>query len=120
MEEQLQQKAGVGVIISPRDLSRKNAIAYAERYRALGVELLLDHQYYVPDFTNERFDSYPISRFRKGVSSLNKISDQDLTDFRNELRIDHEELKADAVIAPAVVYQAGRADIVQLNAPENS
>jgi hypothetical protein len=116
VEEQLQQKAGVGVIISPRDLSRKNAIAYAERYRALGAELLLDHQYYVPDFTNDRFDSYPISRFRKGVSSLNKISDQDLTDFRNELRIDHQELKADAVIAPAVVYQAGRADIVQLNA----
>ena len=54
----------------------------------------LDQQYYVPDFTNDRFDSYPISRFRKGVSSLNKISDQDLTDFRNELRIDHEELKA--------------------------
>src|ERR1700737_1982427 len=50
------------------------------------------------------------------VSSLNKISDQDLTDFTNELRLDHEELKADAVIAPAVVYQAGRADIIQLNA----
>ena len=116
VEEQLQKKAGVGVIISPRDLSRKNAIAYAERYRELGAELLLDHQYYVPDFTNERFESYPISRFRKGISSLNKISDQDLTDFRNELRVDHEELKADAVIAPAVLYQAGRADIVQLNA----
>jgi hypothetical protein len=116
VEEQLQQGAGVGVIISPRDLSRKNAIAYADRYRALGAELLLDHQYYVPDFTNGRLDSYPISRFRKGVSSLNKISDQDLTDFRNALRVDHEELKADALIAPAVVYQAGRADIVQLNA----
>jgi hypothetical protein len=114
--EQLQQGAGVGVIISPRDLSRKLAVAYAERYRALGAEVLLDHQYYIPEFTNERFDSYPISRFRKGVSSLNKISDQDLTDFRNELRVDHEELKADAVIAPAVVYQAGRSDILQLNA----
>ena len=116
VEEQLQQKAGVGVIISPRDLSRKKAVEYAERYRALRAEILLDHQYYVPDFTNNRLDSYPISRFRRGVSSLNQISDQDLTDFRNELRIDHEELKADAVIAPAVVYQAGRLDIVQLNA----
>jgi len=116
VEEQLQKGAGVGVIISPRDLSRKNAVTYADRYRALGAELLLDHQYYVPDFTNDRFDSYPISRFRKGVSSLNKISDQDLADFRNELRVDHEELKANALIAPAVVYQAGRADIVQLNA----
>src|SRR5262249_13510163 len=109
------QGAGVGVIISPRDLSRSNAINYVERYRALGAEILLDHQYYVPDFTNTRLGSYPISRFRQGVSSLNKISDQDLTDFSNELRVDHQELKADGVIAPAVVYEAGRADIVQLN-----
>lgn len=115
VREQLQQGAGVGVIISPRDLSRKNAIAYAERYRTLGAEVLLDHQYYIPEFTNKHLDSYPISCFRQGVSSLNKISDQDLTNFRNELRVDNEELKADAVIAPAVVYQAGRADIDQLN-----
>jgi hypothetical protein len=114
--EQLQQGAGVGVIISPRDLSRTNAIAYAERYRALGAEVLLDNQYYIPEFTNGHFGSYPISKFRQGVSSLNKISDQDLTDFSNELRVDHQELKADAVMAPAVVYQAGRADIEQLNA----
>ena len=40
VEEQLQQNAGVGVIISPRDLSRKNAITYAARYQALGAELL--------------------------------------------------------------------------------
>src|SRR5262249_61053325 len=81
-----------------------------------GAGLLLDHQYYVPEFTNAKIESYPISRFRQGVSSLNKISDQDLNDFTNELRIDHEELQADAVIAPAVVYQAGRPDILQLNA----
>lgn len=114
--EQLQQGAGVGVIISPRDLSRKLAIMYAEKYRTLGAEVLFDHQYYIPEFTNARFDSYPISRFRKGVSSLNKISDQDMTDFRNDLRVDHEELKADAILSPAVVYEAGRTDIVQLNA----
>ncbi len=116
VEEQLAQKVGVGVIISPRDLSRDNAIAYAKRYKALGAEVLLDHQYYNPEFTNAKFDSYPISRFRKGVSSLNKISDQDLTDFTNELRVDNESMKADAVIAPAVVYEAGRMDILQLNA----
>jgi hypothetical protein len=116
VEEQLQQGSGVGVIISPRDLSRANAIEYAGRYRALGAELLIDQQYYVPEFRNRWLDSYPISQFRQGVSSLNKISDQDLADFRNELRVDHEELGADALIAPAVVYQAGRTDIVQLNA----
>jgi len=116
VEEQLQQGAGVGVIMSPRDLKRANAISYAERYRSLRAEILLDHQFYSPEFTNNQLESYPISQFRQAVSSLNRISDQDLTNFKNALRIDHEELKADAVIAPAVVYQAGRGDIVQLNA----
>jgi hypothetical protein len=115
VEEQLQQGAGVGVILSPRDLSRDNAIAYADGYRAAGAEVLIDHQFFVPDFTNTRFDTYPISKFRQSVSALNKISDQDLIDFQNELRADHAGLKASAVIAPAVVYEAGRTDIVQLN-----
>jgi hypothetical protein len=115
VREQLQQGAGVGVIISPRDLSRTNSITFAEHSRSLGAEVLLDHQYYIPEFTNKRLDSYPISCFRQGVSSLNKISDQDLTNFTNELRVDNQELKTDAVIAPAIVYQAGRADIDQLN-----
>jgi len=116
VEEQLQRGAGVGVIISPRDLARQNAIKYAERYRNLGAEILLDHQYYIPEFTNRWLDSYPISRFRRAVSSLNRISAPDLTDFTNQLRIDHQELFATGVIAPAIVCEAGRADIAQLNA----
>lgn len=115
VEEQLQNKSGVGVILSPRDLSRKNALTYAQNYRTLGAEVLLDYQYYVPEFTNARMESYPLSRFRKSVSSLNKISDQDLAAFISALRADHEELKPSAVIAPAVVYQADRSDIIQLN-----
>ena len=115
VEEQLQQGSGVGVVLSPRDLSRDNAIAYSESYRKAGAEVLIDHQFYVPDFTNPRFGSYPISNFRQSVSALNKISDQDLISFQNELRADHAVLNASAVIAPAVVYEAGRTDILQLN-----
>ena len=116
VEEQLQKKAGVGVIISPRDVSRNDAIKYAYRYRALGAEVLIDHQYYVPGFTNRKLETYPISKFRYDVSSLNKISDEDLTHFVNELRVDHEELVANALVAPAVIYESGRSDIMQLNA----
>jgi hypothetical protein len=114
--EQLQNNAGVGVIISPRDLSRDKAIKYAEEYQSLGAEILIDYQYYVPEFTNNRLDSYPISRFRTNVSTLNKISDQALADLGSELQVDHKDLKCSALVAPAVVYQAGRPDIVQLNA----
>ncbi len=115
VEEQLQQGAGVGVVLSPRDLSRDNAIEYSGSYREAGAEVLIDHQFYVPDFTNTHFDSYPISNFRQSVSALNKISDQDLVSFQNELRNDSAALNASAVIAPAVVYEAGRTDILQLN-----
>jgi len=115
VEEQLLLGAGVGVILSPRDLSRDGAIAYAKRYRTAGADVLIDQQFFVPDFTNAQCGTYPISKFRTSVSALNKISDQDLIDFQNELRIDHVAFKASAMIAPAVVYEAGRADIVQLN-----
>lgn len=115
VEEQLKQGAGVGVVLSPRDLGRDNAIAYSKSYRKAGAEVLIDHQFYVPDFTNTQLGSYPISDFRQNISALNKISDQDLINFKNELRTDHAALNASAVLAPAVVYEAGRTDIVTLN-----
>src|SRR5271165_1417324 len=116
VEEQLQQEAGVGVVLSPRDLTRTNALRYAESYRSFGAEVLIDHQFYVPDFTNPRLNSYPISAFRVAVSSLKQFSGPELTEFKNQLRIDNSELQADAVIAPAVLYEAGRQDIALLNA----
>jgi hypothetical protein len=115
VEEQLQQGSGVGVILSPRDLSRENAVTYSESYIKAGAQVLIDHQFYVPDFTNSRFGTYPISTFRQSVSDLNKISDHDLIGFQNELRADHAAMSASAVLAPAVVYEAGRTDILQLN-----
>ncbi len=115
VEEQLQLGVGVGVILSPRDLTRARALEYAATYIASGAEVLLDHQFYVPDFTNQRLNSYPISNYRNAISALNNLTDADLAEIGNQLRIDHQELNASAVIAPAVVYEAGRQDIVQLN-----
>lgn len=89
VEEQLEYGSGVGVILSPRDLGRKRALIYAERYRDLGAQVLIDHQFYVPDFTNPRLDSYPISSFRAAVSSLGQLSDRQLAEFQNQLRIDN-------------------------------
>ena len=40
----------------------------------------------------------------------------DPPEHQNELRADHATLKASGVIAPAVVYEAGRTDILQLTA----
>jgi hypothetical protein len=76
----------------------------------------MDYQFYVPGFVNTKLSSYPISTLRATVSSLNQFSDTQMTEFHNQLRVDNAELHAAAVISPAVVYEAGRQDIVQLNA----
>jgi len=78
--------------------------------------VLIDHQFYGSDFMNSKLNSYPISAFRAAVSSLSQFSNTQLAEFQNQLRIDNVELQTNAVIAPAVVYEAGRQDIVQFNA----
>lgn len=42
VKEELQSGVGVGVIISPRDLSFPNAVGYSNEYRDLGAAVLID------------------------------------------------------------------------------
>lgn len=113
--ELLEQSVGVGVIISSRDLTKNNASDYASKYRNLGASVLLDQQFHVPGFTNKHMSSYGTDKFRRTISSLNKISDSELKELAVILRTHHSDLGADALIAPAVVYEAGRDDIVRTN-----
>lgn len=115
-EEQLAQGSGVGVVMSPRDLAYDNAVNYATRYHELGAEVLIDQQFYVPHFTNARLDSYPVSQYRTTVSELCNITDSDLAGLARALSAVHRRLGADALIAPAVPYEAGRPDLTDLNA----
>lgn len=113
--EQLKMSIGSGVIISPRDLAKHKAIEYAREYHDLGASVIIDQQFHVPGFTNNNLRSYETEKFRQTISSLNKITEADLSKLASELRIQHHDLSADAIIAPAVVYEAGRSDIVELN-----
>ena len=113
--EQLQQGAGVGVILSPRDLAMDHAIEYAQKYHVLGAHVLIDQQFYEPHFINSKLETYPVGRYRTTASQLHQISDSDLGALRNELYTINAEVSADGLIAPALVYEAGRPDIVQLN-----
>ncbi|MBX3004852.1 MAG: hypothetical protein KF821_03370 [Anaerolineales bacterium] len=114
--EQLQGGAGVGVIISPRDLSFENAARYAPQYRELGADILVDQQFYIPDFNNELLNSYPLNNHRQAISSLTKMSEADISDLASQISAVNETLQATAVLAPAVIYESGRRDIVELNA----
>jgi len=114
--EQLQQGAGGGVILSPRDLPQHKAIEYAQRYHGLGAHVLIDQQFYVPHFSNPNLASYPVSRYRTQTAQMHQITDQDLAALATELYTINKLLSTDGLIAPAFVYEAGRPDIVQLNA----
>ena len=113
--EQLQHKCGVGVIISPRDLAFNKAVEYSHDYHELGAHVLIDQQFYRPQFRNKNFASYPINDYRLEVSELKKISNTKFNEFANQLRLINSDISADGIIAPAIVYEAGRLDIVELN-----
>jgi hypothetical protein len=113
--EQLNSGSGVGVILSPRDLSFSGTVSYASKYRELGAEVLFDQQFYVPQFSNVKLDSYPTSKHRKAASQLGKLSDQELAALSVALEEVNRAVEANAVVAPALVYQAGRPEIVALN-----
>ena len=114
--EQLQNQAGVGVILSPRDLSYAKAQEYVPQYRAEGASVLLDPQWHVPGFSNQQLGGYPSADLRSSVTDLVAITDSELEDLREKLISENSILRTDAIIAPAIVYAAGRNDIIQLNA----
>jgi hypothetical protein len=115
VREQLAAGNGVGVIVSPRDLSLGNAARYAEAYRGSGASVLCDQQFYLPEFSNAHLDSYPTSRQRVSVSDLMQIDAPQLAQLRDDLRVVSETLAVDGILAPAVLYQAGRTDLWRLN-----
>ena len=114
--EQLTTGHGVGVILSPRDLTRDMAVKYAAQYIDLGAAVLIDPQFYVPDFSNDYLDTYGLTTFRTSLSSLRQITDAELSDLAGELETLGSALRVSGMIAPAAMYEAGRTDIVELNA----
>ena len=113
--EQLEAGRGVGVILSPRDLTLEKATEYAARYADLQAPVLIDPQFYVPDFSNDNLETYGLSQFRTSLAALGQISDDELADLATELEHLGAALGVGGVIAPAAMYEAGRPDIAELN-----
>lgn len=114
--EQLQAGSGVGVIISPRDLREGLAIDYCEKYRDAGADVLIDQQFYIPDACCGQLPSYEgVARFRNAVSKLNRLTEEQFSDLAREIERLHRAADATGIIAPAVVFEAGRDDIFELN-----
>ncbi len=113
--EQLENGNGVGVILSPRDLAFEKANEYSEKYRNAGGGVLFDPQFYIPGYTNSKLESYPISDMRQSVSDLCKINDTGLSDISRYLETINSATGTEAILAPSVMYQAGRPDLIDLN-----
>ena len=113
--EQLEAGRGVGVILSPRDLTHSKAIEYAAQYADLQAQVLIDPQFYVPDFSNDNLDTYGLSQFRTNLATLWQVTDDQMAALTTELATLGNELGVSGVIAPAAMYEAGRPDIVELN-----
>jgi len=114
--EQLENGSGVGVIMSPRDMPLENAIEYAVNYRTLGADVLVDQQFYFPDFNNKKLETYPLNEFRTSLSQLTRINDSAFINVVDGILSINGQFNSSAVIAPAIVYESGRRDIVNLNA----
>jgi len=114
--EQIEHGAGVGVILSTRDLSYQKAEQYAAIYHDLGAQVLIDLQFYVPGFTNISLASYPTHEYRAKISQMQPLSDNDLNGLTVALQEINQNINADGIISPAIIYQAGRPDTVQTNA----
>lgn len=114
--ELLQQGVGVGAILSPKDLSLENAADRADEYRAAGGQVLLDPQFYAPDFADGKLPTYPTLPFRKSVASLHTLPTGEWSGLTKAIQEENKQLGTAAIIAPAVPYEASRPDIVTLNA----
>jgi hypothetical protein len=111
----LQAGVGVGVIVSPKDLAHDKAIEHATQYRADGADVLLDPQFYVPEFTAGKIGTYPTAAFRQSITTLGAVTERDLDGLARALEDENRKFNTSAVIAPALPYEAARPDIVALN-----
>ena len=113
--DHLANNLGQGVVISPRDLASHKATEYAAAYKSQGADVLFDPQFYIPDSLQGKLDTYSTTPSRKTVSQLAAISDVELGLLSSQILGISTDLGVSAIIAPAVVYEAARPDIVQLN-----
>jgi len=115
IKEQLELGNGVGVILSPSNLHFKHVKDRSQQYRDLGAQTILDTQFFDPEFENKHLRTFELTPFRQSVTALCQISDQDLGRLSNRLEQLNRELGTSALLAPAVAYEAGRAEIIDLN-----
>ena len=88
----------------------------AADYRGLNASVLYDPQWHNPEFENKQLKTYPTCDLRNSLTTLANMTDGDFQRLSDGLIEENGQLQTDAVIAPAVIYAAGRQDIIEFNA----
>lgn len=113
--EQLKLGVGVGVILSSRDLTQQKAAEYAPQYVELGADVLWDPQFYVPEAGHGKLNKWDIAGCRQRVSTLQDITTAESNQLKLMIESSNQNFGCSAILAPAVLLEAGRNDIVDLN-----
>lgn len=113
--EQLKLGIGSGVILSPRDLSFKNAKQRASAMRKLGAEVTVDPQFYLPTSTVGTVKDWGLIVHRMSAAKLAKLSMQDVKALTKVIKQINEACACTAVVSPAIVYDAGQQTVVEAN-----
>jgi len=114
--EQLELKNAVGVIIGARDLTHDNAVEYSKKYRGAGGGVLLDPQFYEPEYSEGKLATYPLAKFRRSIGELGALPQPEFDSLTRAIEQENRAIVPDAIIAPAIPFEAARPDIIDLNA----
>lgn len=113
--EQLKNNNGVGVIISPKDLNKKKAIEYTDEYQSLNASILLDLQFYEPEYQHKNLTTYGLDSYRLPLSDLKKMPSINMASLSKDITELNKEVGSSAIIAPAMVYEPGNSELYNIN-----
>ncbi len=113
--EQLKLGNGVGVILSPRDLTYANAKLRGKQYEAHGASVLVDPQFYLPTSSLGPKDGWDLSPFHLPAAKLAKLSPTAVSALSRHLAAISKACSCSGIIAPAVILEAGHPEVVDAN-----
>lgn len=113
--EQLKVGRGVGVVISPRDLSPDKAAEYVLEYIQAGAEVLYDPQFFLPDSQVGKLSEWSLNNFRLRASSLGRLTSEEYDGLSSEIEAINRHLHSCAIIAPAVLWSGSNQQSLETN-----
>lgn len=114
-KELVEHGIGEGCILSAGDAEFSQHSRNAKMLRSAGSQVVIDTQFHTPSVTNARITSYPFNEARLLVTEEHRAGLLQLDQIAAAIEAVNREINAAAVLAPALIYEAGRPEIADLN-----